>query len=65
MREKKKENGQKEPDTGDEENEEEREIDLVQLFTPYVIVRSGGKIRSFDFGGESATDAKGNTQVRQ
>lgn len=62
-REKKKEKGQKEPDTDDGENEEEREIDLVELFTPYIIVRSSGKIRSFDFGGETATDAKGNTQV--
>ena len=62
-REKKKEKGQKEPDTGDEDNDEEREIDLVELFTPYLIVRSSGKIRSFDFGGDTATDAKGNTQV--
>jgi U3 small nucleolar RNA-associated protein 12 len=53
-REKKKEKGQKEPDSGDEENEEEREIDLVELFTPYLIVRSSGKIRSFDFGSETA-----------
>ena len=62
-REKKKEKGQKEPDTGDEENEEEHEIDLVELFTPYLIVRSGGKIRSFDFVSEAVTDSKGNTQV--
>lgn len=63
-REKKKEKGQKEPDTGDEENGEEREISLVELFTPYIIVRPGGKIRSFDFGNETDTDSKGNTQVR-
>lgn len=63
VREKKKEKGQKEPDTMDEENEEEREISLVELFTPYLIVRSGGKIRSFDFGSESVIDSKGNTQV--
>ena len=62
-REKKKEKGQKELDTGDEGSEEEREVDLVELFTPYLIVRSSGKIRSFDFGGETATDTKGNTQV--
>jgi U3 small nucleolar RNA-associated protein 12 len=62
-REKKKEKGQK-SDTEDEENGEEREIDLVELFTPYLIVRSSGKIRSFDFGGETATDTKGNAQVR-
>ena len=63
-REKKKEKGQKEPDLGDEDNTEEREIDLVELFTPYLIVRSSGKIRSFDFGSDTATDARGNTQVR-
>lgn len=62
-REKKKEKGQKDPETGDEEDEEAREIDLVELFTPYLIVRSGGKIRSFDFGSEMATEFKGNTQV--
>lgn len=62
-REKKKEKGQKDPDTGDEENEEEREVELVELFTPYLIVRSSGKIRSFDFGGDVAADAKGNAQV--
>ena len=62
-REKKKEKGQKEPDSGDEENGEEREIDLVELFTPYLIVRSSGKIRSFDFGGSTITDSKGNVQV--
>jgi U3 small nucleolar RNA-associated protein 12 len=62
-REKKKEKGQTEPGTGDEENEGDDEIDLVELFTPYLIVRSSGKIRSFYFGGEATTDAKGNTQV--
>ena len=62
-REKKKEKGLQESDVEDEENEGEREIDLVELFTPYLIVRSSGKIRSFDFGGEMATDAKGNAQV--
>ncbi|KAF9653461.1 WD-repeat-containing protein [Thelephora ganbajun] len=63
VREKKKEKGQKEPDMGDEGNEEEQEVDLVELFTPYLIVRSSGKIRSFDFGGEAAADAKGSTHI--
>jgi len=62
-REKKREKRLQEPDVEDEENEGEQEIDLVELFTPYLIVRSSGKIRSFDFGGEAATDAKGNAQV--
>lgn len=64
VREKKKEKGGKEPDTEDEENEE-RQIDIVELFTPYLIVRSGGKIRSFDFVSENPADAKGSTQVRR
>jgi len=63
VREKKKEKGQKESDTEDQENEKEREVDVVELFTPYLIVRSSGKIRSFEFGGETASDTKGNTQV--
>lgn len=62
-REKKKEKEQKAPDSGDEENEEEGEIDFVELFTPYLIVRSSGKIRSFDFGGSTVADSKGNVQV--
>ena len=63
VREKRKEKGQKGADSGDEENVEEREIDLVELFTPYLIVRSSGKVRSFDFGSDTTTDARGNTQV--
>lgn len=62
-REKKKETGENEPDSGGEEGGREREIDLVELFTPYLIVRSNGKVRSFDFGGDMVTDVKGNTQV--
>ena len=63
VREKRKEKGQKGADSGDEENVEEREIDLVELFTPYLIVRSSGKVRSFDFGSDTTTDARGNIQV--
>jgi len=65
IREKKKEKGRTDPDTEGEEHEEEREVDLVELFTPYLIVRSSGKIRSFQFGGETASDTKGNIQVRR
>lgn len=44
--------------------EDNQKIELVDLFTPYLIVRSSGKIRSFDFGKEDPLLAtKGNTQV--
>jgi U3 small nucleolar RNA-associated protein 12 len=39
--------------------EDEMEIKLVDLFTPHIIVRASGKIRSFDFVGSA-----GGTQVR-
>lgn len=45
----------------DKENTEE-EIKLVDLFTPYLIVRAGGKIRSFQFGADDVGH-KGGTQV--
>lgn len=34
------------------EDMEEKDVTLVDLFTPHVVVRASGKIRSFDFGGE-------------
>jgi U3 small nucleolar RNA-associated protein 12 len=42
--------------------EEDAEIDLVDLFTPHLVVRGSGKIRSFDFRNE---DVKGGTPVRK
>ncbi|KAL1944244.1 hypothetical protein VTO73DRAFT_3429 [Trametes versicolor] len=38
------------------------EIELADRFTPYLIVRASGKVRSFGFGDEEIT-AKGNTQL--
>jgi hypothetical protein len=40
------------------------EIQLPDLFTPYLIVRSSGKIRSFDFGIDRAL-SKSGAQVRE
>ncbi|KAK0468320.1 WD40-repeat-containing domain protein [Desarmillaria tabescens] len=40
------------------EGTEEKDVALVDLFTPHVVVRASGKIRSFDFGGEG-TAGKG------
>jgi U3 small nucleolar RNA-associated protein 12 len=42
--------------------DEETEIKLADLFTPYLIVRASGKIRSFEFGADDVGH-KGGTQV--
>lgn len=34
------------------------EIKLVDLFTPYLVVRAGGKIRSFDFAAENSSQVR-------
>ncbi|KAG6918919.1 hypothetical protein DXG01_010574 [Tephrocybe rancida] len=47
-------------DDGDDDSDSE-EVKLVDLFTPYLVVRANGKIRSFDFGGEMSS--KGTLQV--
>ena len=47
-----------EPDT----QVEEMGSNFVDYFTPYLVVRASGKIRSFDFG-PSETSSKGVTQV--
>ena len=47
-----------EPDT----QAEEMGPNFVDYFTPYLVVRASGKIRSFDFG-PSETSSKGVTQV--
>ncbi|KAL0949715.1 hypothetical protein HGRIS_009754 [Hohenbuehelia grisea] len=39
---------------GDDNEELDAEVKLVDLFTPYLVVRASGKIRSFDFGPDSA-----------
>jgi U3 small nucleolar RNA-associated protein 12 len=47
----------------EEANLEPKNLELVDLFTPHLVVRASGKIRSFDF---SQSDAgKGNLSVRQ
>ena len=42
--------------------DEDAEIKLADLFTPYLIVRASGKIRSFEFGADDVGH-KGGTQV--
>ncbi|PCH41262.1 WD-repeat-containing protein [Wolfiporia cocos MD-104 SS10] len=42
-----------------------QDVQLVDLFTPYLVVRASGKVRSFDFGDDdaAAASAKGVTQL--
>ncbi|KAK7695479.1 hypothetical protein QCA50_000115 [Cerrena zonata] len=52
----------KETEETAEINEEDDDIKLVDLFTPYLVVRASGKVRSFDFADEEH-NAKGNVQL--
>jgi U3 small nucleolar RNA-associated protein 12 len=66
-RRKKRSKEKKKGKDGDEDAEvngldEEAKINLADLFTPYLIVRASGKIRSFEFGADDAGH-KGGTQV--
>lgn len=48
---------------GDEdEDAEHKDVELPDLFTPYLVVRASGKIRSFDFPNEEFS-TKGNTNI--
>ena len=48
----------------DEDNDDpEKEIGLEDLYTPYLVVRASGKIRSFSFVDEEP-NSKGDIQVR-
>jgi U3 small nucleolar RNA-associated protein 12 len=40
-------------------------IELADLFTPYLIVRASGKIRSFAFGDEETTSRNGSQVMLQ
>lgn len=66
---KEKDTGKSKSNTADPEAmdvEGDQPVEVVDLFTPYLIVRASGKIRSFDFGKEDAVLAtKGNTQVSE
>ncbi|CCM04814.1 uncharacterized protein FIBRA_07007 [Fibroporia radiculosa] len=49
---------------GMEVDDERAKIQLVDLFTPYLVIRANGKIRSFDFGAEDPSSGmKGSTQI--
>jgi U3 small nucleolar RNA-associated protein 12 len=40
---------------GGEEQEESPEASLVDYFTPHLVVRASGKVRSFDFGSHQSS----------
>jgi U3 small nucleolar RNA-associated protein 12 len=50
-------------DKADEDDAGSDEINLIDLFTPYLVVRANGKIRSFDFGVGDASSHKPGVQV--
>lgn len=52
----------KEAEPEENADAESSEIELADLFTPYLVVRASGKVRSFDFGDEEY-NAKGNTNI--
>jgi U3 small nucleolar RNA-associated protein 12 len=46
----------------DDKDVDDMNVKLVDLFTPYLVVRASGKVRSFDFG-PGDVKQKGGTQV--
>lgn len=48
---------------GMEIDEESQTVALADLFTPYLVVRASGKIRSFSFSDDPANDAKSGFNV--
>lgn len=46
----------------DNETPSTEDIEIPDLFTPYLVIRASGKIRSFDFAGEEL-NTKGNTSI--
>ena len=45
-------------------NEQDQDIKLIDQYTPYLVIRTSGKIRSFDFG-PGDVDVKGGIQVQR
>lgn len=56
----------KEKDLVDKADDDEigaGEVGLVDLFTPYLVIRASGKVRSFDFSTKDAAGHKATAQV--
>ncbi|KAA1466214.1 WD-repeat-containing protein [Dentipellis sp. KUC8613] len=60
--EKAKAKGKQQDVKSDDEADKESDVDLVDLFTPYLVVRASGKIRSFSFNDADGTP-KGGAQI--
>ena len=52
----------KEAGADEDAEAEHKDVELADLFTPYLVVRASGKIRSFDFA-DAETNNKGNTSI--
>ena len=50
-------------DKVDDDELGESEVGLVDLFTPYLVIRASGKVRSFDFSPKDVTGQKAKVQV--
>lgn len=50
-------------DIEDDDETSAGEIGLVDLFTPYLVIRASGKVRSFDFGTKDVTGHKVRVEV--
>ena len=50
-------------DMADEDDAKLDEVALIDLFTPYLVVRANAKVRSFDFGTKGAGPHKSSVQV--
>ena len=46
-------------DAADDAMDVDQEINVIDLFTPYLVVRASAKVRSFDFGSKEATSKPG------
>ncbi|KAG9317569.1 WD40-repeat-containing domain protein [Chiua virens] len=60
----KKSKPEEEPfDKADYDEADAAEIGLVDLFTPYLVIRASGKVRSFDFGTKGVNGQKTSVQI--
>jgi U3 small nucleolar RNA-associated protein 12 len=56
----KKDKGKGGAENGDGDNEtNDLQVNLVDLFTPYLVIRASGKIRSFDFSSDEVSSKSG------
>lgn len=54
-----KKKGKDTDDAGEDAMDVDQEINVIDLFTPYLVVRASAKVRSFDFGSKEAVSKPG------